>query len=155
MNNFLDKLTSRAGEKFAFKIIVKYLLLIRYVIAGGLAFLINFLLLFVFKHFIGIWYLSAAVLSFTFAFIASFLLQKLWTFQDKSKESESKKLGLFLLIALFNLGVNTGLMYIFVDYAHLHYLLSQILTSALIAIYSFVMYKYLVFETIKKPQWKD
>ncbi len=127
----------------------RFLLELRFLIAGGTAFAVNFVTLFILKNYFGIWYLSAAVASFTVAFVASFLLQKFWVFKNDSVENQEKQLGIFLLTALFNLGINTLLMYCFVDYLAFHYLFAQVMASAIIAVYSFILYKYVVFKVVK------
>jgi putative flippase GtrA len=127
------------------KLILKYKLYIKYLIAGGSASLVNLALLFFFTHFIGFHYLVSATLSFTVAFFVSFYLQKFWTFRDNSREGISKQGGKYLATGLANLAINSALMYVFVDIFHIWYMYAQVLAALLIACESFLIYKFLIF----------
>ncbi len=121
----------------------------RYVISGGTAAAVNLVLLYILTEYAGMWYLLSAVCSFIIAFGVSFILQKSWTFQDASKDGIHRQLLAYLLVALINLGLNTALLYSFVEYAKLHYLLSQIMAGIIVAAESFFVYQIFIF---KKPQ---
>lgn len=127
-------------------VLLKYLIILRYIVSGSTAFAVNFVFLYIFTEVFGIWYLSSAILSFTFSLIVSFLLQKIWTFQNKDMEKADRQLSFYLVITIVNLAVNTILMYWFVGKMEIHYLLAQIITSIIISLYSFLIYKHFVFK---------
>lgn len=120
--------------------------ILRYLIAGSTATGVNLALLFVFTDWLGVWYLFSAVASFVVAFFVSFFLQKLWTFQDKSRGMMKKQMAVYFLIALISLAANTGLMYLLVDIFGIWYLLAQVFTAALIAVWNFIAYGTFVFK---------
>lgn len=117
----------------------------RFVISGGTATAANLTVLFVLTHYLSLWYILSSVIAFCTAFSISFLLQKLWTFQDKSREGAHIQMVLFLGIVLFGLGVNTALIYTFVEFMGVHYLVAQLMSGVLIAIGNFFSYKHIVF----------
>jgi len=119
----------------------------RFVVAGGLATLVNLGLLYILTDVAGIWYLLSAVVSFIAAFFVSFTLQKFWTFEDSSHEGMHVQAGIFFLVAAGNLGLNTLFLYVLVEYALLHYLLAQVIVSAFIAVENFLIYRYVIFRT--------
>lgn len=121
-------------------------LLFRYLVSGGTAATVNIGLLYVFTEKFGVWYLAASVLSFCCAFAVSFAMQKWWTFRDRGIDMVGLQLGLFLGVALVNLGLNTLLMYVFTDVLGIWYVLSQVLSSGLIAIESFIAYRLFIFK---------
>lgn len=123
----------------------RYARILKFLISGGSAAVVDLGLLYVFTDIFHIWYLLSAVLAFLAAFAVSFSLQKFWTFNDRSLDVIHKQLGMYLVLALFGLGVNTLAMYILVDHAGLHYLAAQILTSAFIAVGNFFAYKHFIF----------
>ena len=87
------------------------------------------------------------LVSFVFAFFVSFVLHKFWTFGDRSQEGMHMQMGAYLFVAVVNLSLNTLLVYLFVEQTGLHYIIAQILASALIAIESFFVYQRFIFKT--------
>lgn len=118
---------------------------LRFLIGGGIATFANFVTLFVLVHFFHLWYLLAAILSFTVGMTTSFFMQKFFTFSDYTRERVKRQTVLHMSIQLFNLGLNTLAMYVGVDLLHLHYLLAQFAIAVVMASYSFLFYKYAVF----------
>ena len=121
---------------------IKYKI-IRYIISGGIATGVNVSTLFIFAEFFGMWYVAAGTLGFTFGIIASFLLQKFWTFQntDFSFKDSGRQFFFYLFTAVFNLGLNSFLIYIFTDKIGTGYFLSALIASALVAVESFFIYR--------------
>src|SRR3989344_3074899 len=118
----------------------------RYLIAGSAAAVTNLVSLYFFTSILQIWYIISTVLAFIIAFIVSFTLQKFWTFTDSSTERWKSQATLYLAITSTNLGLNTLLMYIAVDYLHIHYLVAQFFISGLIAVESYFVYQIFVFK---------
>lgn len=129
--------------------VVRHQQILKFLISGGTATAANLTTLYVLKGIFGVWYLLASAVSFTVGFLLSFTLQKFWTFEKKSLDVVHRELMLALMVALCNLGVNTVLMYSFVEYMHLHYIVAQLCTSALIACETYVLYQKLIF-AVKK-----
>lgn len=121
--------------------------IVRFLISGGVATGIDLVLLYVFTDIFGVWYLASSILAFVLAFFVSFGLQKFWTFRDHSREGIQAQAGIYFLIAAANLGLNTLLVYLLVDYANLHYLIAQIIVSAGIAVENFFVYQRFIFRT--------
>lgn len=119
--------------------------LMRYLISGGTAAFTNIAFLFVFTNYFHIWYIASAVMSFSIAFVISFILQKYWTFQNVSKKNIHHQLVVYFTMAVINLFLNTGMLYIQVEYLGIHYLLSQIIAGVIIAIESYFIYQIFIF----------
>lgn len=124
----------------------KFSKIIRYIISGGTAAVINLVALRIFVEVFNIWYIYSAIYSFLIAFCVSFTLQKFWTFNDRQTHKIKSQTTIYFLVSVTNLGVNTLLMYIFVDFVHIHYFLSQILSSGLLAISSYFIYSLFIFK---------
>jgi len=114
----------------------KYVVL-RYITAGGTSAFVDLLLLYLLHHYVGVHYLVSSVIAFSIAFFVSFILQKFWTFKNVSTEGIHKQSFIYLGSSLFSLGVNTLLMYVFVDKLNLGVLLAQIFAGALVACFTF------------------
>lgn len=132
-------------------IYLRYKKIIKYLIAGGTATLVDLGLLYFFTDILNIWYLFSACLAFTLAFFVSFSLQKFWTFGDRDKETIYKQMRIYLAVALTNLLVNAGLMYLLVDGFKIWYIMAQIIVSGSIAVESYFIYNFFIFNKKNKP----
>jgi dolichol-phosphate mannosyltransferase len=119
--------------------------LLRFLVSGGSAAAVLLLLLYVFTDLLGFWYLASSIVAFLGAFVVSFTLHKFWTFADPHLGRAPTQAAAHFTAGLINLGLNTTFLYILVDYAHIHYLVSQILVSSSLAVVSFFVYKHLIF----------
>lgn len=119
--------------------------IIRFIISGGLATVVNLGALFTLTHFFHFWYLISAIIAFLFAFFVSFSLQKFWTFRDHSREGMHKQAGRFFVIVLLGLFINTSIIYVLVEFLHLHYLIAQFLSGIVIAFFNYMMYQKFIF----------
>ncbi len=120
--------------------------IMRYLFAGGLAFATNLSLLFIFAHYFHLWYLAASTLAFIVSVVVSFTVQKYITFRDKTTERVHHQAMMYLAIALFNVTANGVFMYSFVDLAHIPYMIAQVFSAGIIAVWSLGVYRYLIFK---------
>lgn len=116
--------------------------ILRYIVSGGTAAFVDVALLYLFTDIFKIWYIISATIAFLFAFVVSFSLQKYWTFNDRSNERVSAQAALYFAVTTTNLGLNTLGIFLCVEYGHVHYILSQIIVSALIAVESYFVYHF-------------
>ncbi len=128
----------------------RYAQLLRFLISGSTAFFTNITLIYLFTEVLHVWYLTSSAIAFTGTFIVSFVMQKFWTFQNNERERMSAQLGMSLLLAVGNLGINTLLMYLLVDYFFVHYLLAVIFSTFVIAVETYFVYKYVIFLAVKE-----
>ena len=133
------------------ELIKAYARIIRFIISGGTGSVVNLSVLFVLVHFFSWYPVYASIASFISSFFVSFTLQKLWTYKNYDKSTAGTQMFTFFAIALFNLGLNTLMMYGWIEYSSVHYLAAQIITSGLIAIESFFLYKHFVFHPTSEP----
>ncbi len=118
---------------------------LRFLISGGTAALVLLGVLSALTEVLEVWYLASSVIAFCCAFVTSFTLHKFWTFNDPHLQRVPLQASAHLVVGLINLGVNTALLYMFVEYFHVHYLVSQILISGGIAVVSYFVYKHVIF----------
>ena len=117
----------------------------KFFISGGSAAALHFSLLYFLTNVLGVWYLASTTIGFIAAFAVSFMLQKFWTFKDRATDRLYVQLTLYFIVALGNLGLNTVGMYFLVSSVGIWYLSAQVLTTAVLAIESFFVYRYLIF----------
>ena len=131
---------------FIFRRIYQNWQIVKFVISGGTAAVVDLVLLYVLTDILGIWYLISATLAFVAAFFVSFGLQKYWTFGDRYTQKIYQQLGLYLTVAVINMLINAAGMYYLVDKLGIWYILAQVIVYSILAIESFLVYKYLIFK---------
>mgnify|MGYP003394728403 CR=1 FL=1 len=129
-------------------LIRKHHQLFKFIIAGGTAFAVNIMALYSLTDLVHVYYLVSTVLAFMIAFCVSFILQKFWTFRDHSRDRMHIQLSLYLGMQGINLCLNAALMYVFVEYLHVWYILSQAIIAIGLAVMSFFINRRFIF----KPQ---
>ena len=126
---------------------IKRYKVIRYILGGGLAALIDLLFLYIFTDVLGVYYIYSQIYAFCVSFLFSFFFQKYITFRDTSNKHIQQGL-LFLLFQLLGLGINLCIMYILVDMIVLYYLWASIVAKWIVFFWNFAMNHYFNF----KPQ---
>lgn len=120
-------------------------ILLRYLVSGIVAASTNIGLLYVFTDLFKLWYLHASIIAFTSSVLISFTLQKFWTFNDRNIKNTHRQFINYIVVAILGVVMNTVAMYLLVDLFDIWYILAQILTGILIAIFNFLMYKFFIF----------
>lgn len=119
---------------------------VKYIIAGGVAAVINLSFLYIFTDILHIWYVLSAVLAFIIALCASFSLHKFWTFRENSIERLKGQAIFYIFLSFINLTLNAILIYIMVDIFKLWYMLAQFIIMIAIAVMSFIINKKITFQ---------
>ncbi len=118
--------------------------LIRYTIVGGLAFIVDFGLLFILTEYFELHYIASATCSFLAGLLVNYYISTAWVFESTIK-SKHIEFTLFTLIGVIGLGLNDLLIWLFTKKCHLYYMLSKLITAALVYLWNFLGRKYLVF----------
>ena len=130
---------------FALLTSTKALKIVRFIISGTISAIGNLCILFVLVDFFHLFYLSASIISFICSIGLGFVLQKFWTFRDNALDGVHFQVFRYVIIAVLNLAINTGLMYLLVSILGLWYMIAQIVTAGIIAFWSYAGYKTFVF----------
>lgn len=118
--------------------------LIKYAIVGIIGTTIDIGSLYLFVEYGHLPVITASVLSFLLAVINNFILNKAWTFQNKSKNY--RKLFIkFLIVSVVGLGLTIFCMHLFVNIVHIWYILAKALTSLIVLSWNFLGNKFWTF----------
>jgi dolichol-phosphate mannosyltransferase len=113
-------------------------------IVGGISAIVSLLVLWVLTEHFYIFYIKSSLVGFSCAFFVNFLLQKYWTFNERSGNILNQFVKTFIL-ALLNILLNTIMLYILTDVFGLWYIFSQILTMGSLAVLNFTALRLLVY----------
>jgi putative flippase GtrA len=93
----------------------------------------------------GVWYLAASAIGFIAGTINSFLLNRRWTFRGHVGDALTPvRWG---VVQCTGLGINEGLLYLFVNDARIDKLLAQALATAVVTVTTFVANRAWTFRT--------
>lgn len=133
-----------SNRLFVYKTDSLIIQLIRYTIVGGLAFAIDFGLLFILTEYIGLFYVLSATLSFIAGLLVNYFISTSWIFKSVIKNKQIE-FTLFALIGVIGLGLNDLLIWIFTEKFHLYYMFSKLVTAVLVYLWNFFGRKYFLF----------
>jgi len=103
---------------------------IRFGIVGITNTLINLAVLYILTEFFGVYYMVSAVFAFLVAVTNSFLLNKVWTFEEKVNYRTSSKYVKFFTVSIIALIFNLIILYVLVEYFGMWYMGAQIIGVA-------------------------
>ncbi len=115
--------------------------IMKFIVVGGIATLIDFVVLFILKEFIGLNEILANTISFTVSLIYNYIASIKWVF-DVNKEKDSKKqLIFFIIFSVIGLLINNLIMWIFIEFLGVYYLISKVFATGVVMIFNFVTRK--------------
>lgn len=118
----------------------------RYLFVTGISVCCDFLILFALVHYLSIYYLYAACISFSAALVLSFILNIKWVFN--SKKLTLWQLVIFSFIGASGMGLNAFLMWLFTSFLGVFYLISKIIATSITLFWNFNARKALLYPAI-------
>ena len=124
---------------------------LRYVLIGGSAFLIDIALMYIFKEFIfqGKFLYLAVFIGYMVGLIYNFFFSCKFVFENgfnKIKNKEIQSFIIFTIIGIIGLLLTELLMKLFVDIIGIYYVLSKILTGAIVMFWNYIARKVIIFK---------
>ena len=117
--------------------------IIKFVIVGGIAFVIDYLILIFCKEVLNLNVLLSAAIAFTISAIFNYILSIKWVFDVKNNDKR-KTFILFLIFSIIGLGLTELIMWIGVDKLNISYLLVKLVATIIVMIFNFVTRKLLL-----------
>lgn len=102
-----------------------YVMMIRYAISGVSGIIANLVVFSLVVEVLHVWYMFAAIWGFAAAYVVTFLLHKFWTFRSTGAQRTFTQSVLYLFSAIAALAINTGLLYIQVEWFNFWPILAQ------------------------------
>lgn len=117
----------------------------RYLVAGTLAFLCDFLVFMALTGWLGVHYLAANAAGFCFGLAASYLLNVRWVFSERTYASIRVEFPVFLAISLVTLVLGELIILALVEGLALSEPLAKIVMTGFVFLANFVLRKLLLF----------
>ncbi len=137
-------------QKFLNKIFIEptdntLLQLFSYGFVGVAAFAEDYGSLFLLTHFVGVPYLWSAAVAFIFGLVSNYLLSISWVFKQSGTMQRWQEFMFFAIIGVIGLIFNELIMYAGTDILHLHYMVSKLISTAIVFFWNFFARKFLLF----------
>ncbi len=114
---------------------------LRFTLAGGLCFLIDYGLLALLVEAAGWPALAASAVSFSVSVAVNYLLSVRFVFRRREGLDRRREMAVFLLMSVFGLGLNQALMLAGTQFLNIHYLIVKPAATLLVMVYNFVTRK--------------
>lgn len=99
-------------------------------------------------------HVAALLSSFCFSFFFGFFLSKYVVFDNSSLKGRVQ-LFRYLMLCLFTLMLNYILLKVFVESLHIYPIIAQIMTTAIVVLFSYMVQKHYTFKVEKKEEIKN
>lgn len=124
----------------------------RFAVSGGICVGVYYVFLIGLTEVLHVWYMTSTVVAFAIFFVVQFTLHKFWTFKNMDRTYIKQQLMLYSLVSIANWLVNTGLLYILVEYARMWYLAAQIILTVIMSILAYFVFKQIFSHRQPNPQ---
>jgi len=151
MINYLQLIKGKTGNLF--------IQIMRYLIAGGVAFAVDFLLLCLLTDFYNFHYLTSSRISFSVGLIITYLICIFWVFDKRRIENRKVEFLIFAIIGIVGFVLTDLFMKSFTEnlfqkFDHA-YLFSKILTTIIVFVWNFIAKRFILFTAKKKNQSRN
>ena len=110
-------------------------------LVGGIAFLIDYGLLFICTEWFGIYYFISSIISFSVSVIFNYIASVLWVFDVDQEKSKTKNFIIFITLSIVGLGINQIIMYYGVEVLNLYYMLIKLIATFIVMVFNFITRK--------------
>ena len=117
--------------------------ILKFGVVGGIAFLIDYSLLYVLTEYAKIPVLYSSVISFSVSVIFNYILSTKWVFSTKHKQT-LKDFVIFVLLSVVGLGINQLIMYLGINKLNIYYMIVKLFATAIVMVYNFITRKLII-----------
>ena len=120
----------------------------RFFTVGASGLVVNYAASFLISAIIpNIWYIHATLFGIILSITSNFILNKIWTFEDRnfSPRHFFKQYALFLALCALGAVIQLSLVFVFVEYSHIEYAISLLLAVVIASLSNFLLNKKITF----------
>ncbi len=120
----------------------------RYLVSGGVAFLVDAGLLALLtecfgQHLLLLW----TAIAFGAGLLTTYLFSIAWVFDNRSMRSRTAEVAIFVGIGIVGLGLTELLMWLLTGKAGIHYLVAKVITTVIVFVWNFSAKKLILFRS--------
>ena len=115
--------------------------ILRFLVVGGLAFFVDYGVLWALVDLLAVNYLIASAISFAVSVIFNYVLSTLWVFDCSESGNKVGNFVIFVVLSIIGLLLNLAIMWLAVDVVKIHYLIAKIGSTGIVMVYNFITRK--------------
>ena len=116
--------------------------ILKFGVVGGIAFIIDYGILFLLAKVIGLNELISAAISFTVSLAFNYFLSTKWVFD--AKKQTPKEVIIFVLLSVVGLGINEVLIYFGTKKLGIDVMIVKLFATAIVMVYNFITRKLII-----------
>jgi dolichol-phosphate mannosyltransferase len=144
-NSFAQKLLQ--AKHMFYLVVYKCRRYISFALVGGLGDIPHFLILWLLTDYAHVWYIWANMAAILFAGTQNYLVNHLLTFRKDRANNHNLFYGwtkFLVVMAVGDFGVQTGVAFLFNQYAHIYYILAVFLATIVSGLFKFLIVKRII-----------
>lgn len=115
--------------------------LFKFGIVGGVAFVIDYFILYACTEWLSIYYLVSSFISFSISTIFNYIASVKWVFDVDDSKSKKKNFIVFIIFSILGLLLNQVIMWFGVDILHIYFMIVKIGATAIVMVFNFITRK--------------
>ena len=115
--------------------------IVRFIIVGGIATIIDFVFLYVFKEFLNFNVIIANTLSFIISVTYNYIASVTWVFDIDINRNKKIQFILFIIFSAIGLIINNLILHVLTDIISIHYLISKVIATGIVMVFNFITRK--------------
>ena len=119
--------------------------MLKYALVGGVAFLLDFSMLFLLTEYLHLYYILSATVAFIAGLLCNYVLSVRWVFNERALSNKLAEFFVFSLIGVIGLLLNDGLIWSLTEVGKLHYLSSKIGATVVVFFWNFFARRQVLF----------
>ena len=116
--------------------------ILKFGVVGGIAFVIDYGILFLLAKVIGLNELISAAISFIISLTFNYFLSTKWVFE--AKKQTPKEVIIFVLLSVVGLGINEVLIYLGTKKLGIDVMIVKLFATAIVMVYNFIARKLII-----------
>lgn len=113
----------------------------KFIIVGGIATVIDFIFLYIFKEFVNLPIILANTLSFIISVIYNYIASIKWVFDVKKDKNNKTVFLTFIIFSVIGLILNDLIMHICTINLNTYYLISKLIATFIVMVFNFITRK--------------
>ena len=118
-----------------------YLQIIKFIIVGGIATIIDYIVFFLLHDYLKINTLISNIISFTVSVIYNYIASITWVFEVNTNLDKKKQFIVYIILSIIGLVINTGIVYLCVDILKMFSLIGKVIATVIVMTYNFITRK--------------
>jgi putative flippase GtrA len=119
--------------------------LFRYIFVGGIAFIVDYSLLYILTEKLKFYYIFSSFISFIAGLIVNYILSIKFVFEKRKMKNKKLEFMYFSLIGIGGILINQFLMWFFTEKIGFFYMYSKLLSVTIVFLWNFSIRKYFLF----------